>query len=94
MELDPGKCDRKTVYQTESVAIAPGDQLRWTKNERAEHRRNGQEFTIEGIDSRGNAIVRDKDEKTSFIDLSGRQFADYGVLCITPRKGIFQKRDM
>ena len=82
-ELDPGKCDLKTVYQTESIAIAPGDQLRWTKNDRAEHRRNGQEFTIEGLDSRGSAIVRDKDDKTRFVDLSCRQFADYAIVSTT-----------
>lgn len=82
-EIDPGKCDRKTVYKTEAIPLAPGDSLRWTKNDRSENRRNGQEFTIEGLDDRGRAIVRNKDDKTDFIDLSGRQFADYALVSTT-----------
>lgn len=79
-EIDPSKCDRKTVYKTELIPLAPGDKLRWTRNDRDASRRNGQEFTIEGLDQQGRAIVRDKDDKTAFIDLSGRQFADYALV--------------
>jgi conjugative relaxase-like TrwC/TraI family protein len=82
-ELDPSRCDRKTIYKTELIAIAPGDRLRWTRNDRTQNRRNGQPFAIAGLDDRGQAIIRDGDGKTAFIDLSGRQFADYSVVSTT-----------
>jgi conjugative relaxase-like TrwC/TraI family protein len=82
-ELDPSQCERKTVYQTELIPIAPGDSLRWTRNDRAQGRRNGQAFTIEGLDDQGQAIIRDADGKTAFIELSGRQFVDYAIVSTT-----------
>lgn len=82
-ELDPGSCDRKTVYKTEPIPIGSGERLRWTRNDRIQNRRNGQEFTIVQINDQGKAIVSDGDGKTTFIDLSGRQFADYGVVSTT-----------
>jgi hypothetical protein len=82
-QLDPSQCERKTVYQTELIPLSPGDQLRWTRNDRAQDRRNGQAFTIEGLDDRGQAIIRDADGKTAFIDLSGRQFVDYALVSTT-----------
>ena len=82
-ELDPSHCEQKTVYQTELIPLAPGDQMRWTRNDRASNRRNGQEFTIEGLDDRGTAIVRNIDGKTTFIDLSGQQFADAAIVSTT-----------
>ncbi len=83
LQLDPSQCDLKTIYQTERIPIAPGDQLRWTRNDRTQGRRNGQAFTVDGLDDRGQAIVRDADGKTAFIDLSGRQFADYAIVATT-----------
>ena len=82
-ELDPSCCERKAVYQTELIPLAPGDSLRWTRNDRAQGRRNGQVFTIDGLDDRGQAIIRDADDKTAFINLSGRQFVDYALVSTT-----------
>ena len=47
--VDPGRCPLKSVYVGQEVQVAPGDQLRWTKNDRANNRRNGQRFTIQQI---------------------------------------------
>ncbi len=82
-ELDPSRCERKTTYQTEQISLAPGDRLHWTRNDRTQGRRNGQGFTIEGLDTRGKAIIRDAEGKTAFIDLSGRQFVDYALVSTT-----------
>jgi conjugative relaxase-like TrwC/TraI family protein len=82
-ELDPSRCERKTVYQIERIPLAPGDRLHWTRNDRSQGRRNGQGFTIEGLDTRGKAIIRDAEGKTAFIDLSGRQFVDYALVSTT-----------
>lgn len=82
-EVDPSRCDRKTVYEPHQVPIAPGDYLRWTRNERTKARRNGQQFVIEAIDENGQAIARYSDGTTEFIDLRGRQFADYSLVATT-----------
>ena len=47
MGVDPGRCPLKSVYVGQEVQVAPGDQLRWTKNDRANKRRNGQRFTVQ-----------------------------------------------
>jgi conjugative relaxase-like TrwC/TraI family protein len=82
-ELDPSRCERKTTYQTEQIPLAPGDRLHWTRNDRTQGRRNGQGFTIKGLDARGKAIICDVEGKTAFIDLSGRQFVDYALVSTT-----------
>ena len=82
-ELDPSRCERKTTYQIERIPLAPGDRLHWTRNDRTQGRRNGQAFTIAGLDNRGQAIIRDAYGKTAFIDLSGRQFVDYAIVSTT-----------
>ena len=35
MGVEPGRCPLKSVYVGQEVQVAPGDQLRWTKNDRA-----------------------------------------------------------
>lgn len=82
-KVDPSQCDRKTVYETQQVFLAPGDQLRWTRNDRTKGRRNGQQFTVDAIDENGQAIARYTGGATEFIDLQGRQFADYSLVSTT-----------
>jgi conjugative relaxase-like TrwC/TraI family protein len=82
-KVDPSQCDRKTVYEPQQVPLAPGDQLRWTRNDRPKARRNGQHFTVDAIDENGMAIARYTDGATEFIDLQGRQFADYSLVSTT-----------
>ncbi|MEO0488330.1 MAG: MobF family relaxase [Cyanobacteria bacterium J06659_2] len=81
--VDPARCERKTVYGVQQVAIAVGDRLRWTRNDRAAGIRNGQRFTVKQIDVQGQAQIVDAEGKTSQIDLSGRQFADYALVNTT-----------
>jgi conjugative relaxase-like TrwC/TraI family protein len=83
LEIDPSRCESKTIYQTDLIPLAAGDQLRWTRNDRNQGRRNGQVLTIDKLDDQGQAIVRDADGKTACIDLSGRQFADYAIVSTT-----------
>jgi len=82
-KVDPSQCDRKSVYEPQQVPLAPGDQLRWTRNDRSQDRRNGQQFTVDAIDENGQAIARYLDGATEFIDLHGRQFADYSLVNTT-----------
>ncbi|MEM6433701.1 MAG: AAA family ATPase, partial [Cyanobacteria bacterium P01_D01_bin.115] len=81
--VDSVQCERKTVYGVQQVAIAVGDRLRWTRNDRAAGIRNGQQFRVEQIDARGQAQVKDVEGKTSQIDFSGRQFVDYALVNTT-----------
>jgi ATP-dependent exoDNAse (exonuclease V) alpha subunit len=67
LSVDPMKF-RKTVYTKEAVEIAVGDRLRWTKNDKELGRRNGQEFTVIGIDG-STATVQYADGKTDSINL-------------------------
>ncbi|MEO0537726.1 MAG: MobF family relaxase, partial [Cyanobacteria bacterium P01_A01_bin.123] len=74
--VDPARCERKTVYGVQQMAIAVGDRLRWTRNDRAAGIHNGQRFRVEQIDAQGQAQVQDAEGKINQIDLSGRQFVD------------------
>jgi conjugative relaxase-like TrwC/TraI family protein len=82
-KVDPSQCDRKSVYETQQVPVAAGDQLRWTRNDRPKGRRNGQQFTVDAIDESGMAIARYTDGASEFIDLQGRQFVDYSLVSTT-----------
>ena len=59
MGVDPGRCPLKSVYVGQEVQVTPGDQLRWTKNDRANKRRNGQRFTVQQVTSDGTAQIID-----------------------------------
>jgi conjugative relaxase-like TrwC/TraI family protein len=83
MGVEPGKCDRKSVYTVQEVAIAPGDQLRWTKNDRVAKQRNGQRFTIQKIESDGTAYILDSEGQMSQVNLSGKQYVDYAWVSTT-----------
>ncbi|MEL7505666.1 MAG: AAA family ATPase [Cyanobacteria bacterium J06554_6] len=83
MEVDPGRCPRKSIYTTQPMNIAPGDQLRWTKNDRATKKRNGQCFTVEQIQSDGTARIVDSEGQSQQINLSGRQYVDYAWVSTT-----------
>ena len=83
MGVDPGRCPLKSVYVGQAVQVAPGDQLRWTKNDRANKRRNGQRFTIQQITSDGIAQIIDSEGDTQQINLGGRQYVDYAWVSTT-----------
>nr|WP_284682017.1 AAA family ATPase [Adonisia turfae] len=83
MGVDPGRCPLKSVYVGQEVQVAPGDQLRWTKNDRANKRRNGQQFTVQQISPDGIAQITDLEGNTQQINLSDRQYLDYAWVSTT-----------
>ena len=83
MVINPARCQRKTVYAVQEIAVAKGDLLRWTRNNRAAKVRNGQRFTVTAIDSNGNARIMDDRGNCSRINLRGQQYIDYALVSTT-----------
>ncbi|WP_245246301.1 MobF family relaxase [Nostoc sp. ATCC 53789] len=72
----------KAVYQSHQIEIAVGDRLQWKKNDRQLGRRNGQEFTVTGIDL--NIVqIKYADERTESISLAQAQNLDYALVSTT-----------
>jgi ATP-dependent exoDNAse (exonuclease V) alpha subunit len=72
----------KAVYQRAEIEIAVGDRLQWKKNDRQLGRRNGQEFTVTGIDL--NIVqIKYADERTECISLAQAQNLDYALVSTT-----------
>jgi ATP-dependent exoDNAse (exonuclease V) alpha subunit len=80
LTINPAKCQRKTVYAIQEIAIAEGDRLRWTRNHRATKIRNGQQFTVTEIDRDGNAQIVDDRGNLSHVNLQGHQYVDYALV--------------
>ncbi|MBD2114979.1 MULTISPECIES: MobF family relaxase [Cyanophyceae] len=83
LSVNPAACPRKTMYTTQSIPVAVGDRLRWTRNNSKAEIRNGQGFVVTGLEADGKATVRDGEGKTSTIDLSGNQYVDYAWVSTT-----------
>ena len=81
--FDPATCADKTAYEVQALAIAPGDQLRWTRNDAAEGARNGQVVTVESVDGIGTATVRDAKGEAMELKLTGQQYLDYALVSTT-----------
>ena len=81
--FDPSRCADKTTYATQDIAISQGDQLRWTRNDTERGVRNGQVVTVEAIDAKGTATLRDASGDTTAVDLSGQQYLDYALVSTT-----------
>ena len=83
LSVDPAQCQRKTVYAAQSIYVAVGDRLRWTKNDRTTKTRNGQQFTVADVLDGG--IVRTVDEagQSRWFSLSGHQHVDYAWVSTT-----------
>ena len=56
---------------------------RWTRNDTARGVRNGQLVTVEAVDAKGTATLRDASGETSTVDLSGQQYLDYALVSTT-----------
>ena len=82
-EFDPATCADKTAYEVQKLAIAPGELLRWTRNEAVEGVRNGQVVTVESVDALGAATVRDAKGEVMTVDLTGQQYLDYALVSTT-----------
>ena len=83
ISFDPSRCADKKTYATQEIVIAPGDQLRWTRNDTVRGVRNGQLVTVEAVDAKGAAIFKDASGETSTVDLSGQQYLDYALVSTT-----------
>jgi conjugative relaxase-like TrwC/TraI family protein len=83
LSIDPANCPRKTAFTTQSIPIAVGDKLRWTRNNRQANVRNGQTILVTQIEADGTAKVVDAEGKTKAIDLSGPQYLDYAWVSTT-----------
>ena len=85
--FDPATCADKTTYTVQRIAIAPGDQLRWTRNEAIKGVRNGQMVTVEAIDTNGTATLTtskgDAPGEAIAVDLTGQQYLDYALVSTT-----------
>ncbi|MBE9138850.1 relaxase domain-containing protein [Nodosilinea sp. LEGE 07088] len=77
LSVDPAACPRKTVYTTQSIPVAVGDRLKWTRNNSKAGIRNGQGFVVTGLEADGTATIRDGAGQTATINLSGNQYIDY-----------------
>ncbi|WNZ24126.1 hypothetical protein HJG54_15510 [Leptolyngbya sp. NK1-12] len=67
----------------QSITIAAGDHLRWTKNDRDAGIRNGQTFTVNHIAPDGLAQITIAVGKAIEVNLSGRQYLDYAWVSTT-----------
>ncbi|PSN13073.1 hypothetical protein C7293_17465 [filamentous cyanobacterium CCT1] len=83
LSVDPAACPRKTVYTTQSIPIAVGDKLKWTRNNSKAGIRNGQGLVVTRLESDGTATIQDGAGHTAIINLSGNQYVDYAWVSTT-----------
>ena len=83
ISFDPSRCADKTTYAVQEIAIAPGEQLRWTRNDTERDVRNGQMVTIAAIDSQGTATLKDASGNEMTVELTGQQYLDYALVSTT-----------
>ena len=81
--FEPSRCADKTTYAVQEIAIAPGDQLRWTRNDAERGVRNGQMVTVAAIDAKGTATLKDTSGNEITVELSGQQYLDYALVSTT-----------
>jgi conjugative relaxase-like TrwC/TraI family protein len=82
LTFDPKKLTRKNLYGRETLELAEGDLLKWTKNDHAEGRRNGQEFRIRRIEE-GRAEIEYKGGVRAEIDLRRPVHLDHNYVTTT-----------
>lgn len=80
-EVDPKF--RKAVYQRQSVEIAVGDRLKWTKNNRILERRNGQEFVVTAIEGDSATLSYFDGSRTETINLAKAQHLNHALVSTT-----------
>ena len=68
----------KAHYREESIGVAVGDRLRWSKNDPQLQRRNGQEFEIESTVGH-LANIKYRDGRTEAIDLRQAHHFDLAI---------------
>ncbi|MEO1635608.1 MAG: AAA family ATPase, partial [Cyanobacteria bacterium J06631_9] len=83
LSVDPARCKRKTVYSAQTLDIAVGDRMRWTKNDRKTKTRNGQQFTVAEVLDGGMVRTVDESGQSQWFPLSGHQHVDYAWVSTT-----------
>ena len=81
--FDPSRCADKTTYAVQEIAIAPGEQMRWTRNDTERGVRNGQMVTIAAVDANGTATLKDVSGNEMTVELTGQQYLDYALVSTT-----------
>ena len=81
--FDPSRCADKTTYAVQEIAIAPGEPMRWTRNDTERGVRNGQMVTIAAIDAKGTATLKDVSGNEMTVELTGQQYLDYALVSTT-----------
>ncbi|MGP1385378.1 MAG: MobF family relaxase [Thainema sp.] len=82
IQIDPAQIRKKSAYVVEAIQLAVGDRLKWTKNEAAVGRRNGQEFEVCGIDD-GQILIRYGNGKTDSLNSLELAHLDYAWVSTT-----------
>jgi ATP-dependent exoDNAse (exonuclease V) alpha subunit len=72
----------KSVYSRETIEVAEGDRLKWTKNDRASGRRNGQEFRVRSLEGT-RAVIEYKDGEREEVDFSQPRHLDHALVSTT-----------
>ena len=83
ISFDPSRCADKTTYAVQEIAIAPGEQLRWTRNDSERGVRNGQMVTVAAVDAKGTATLKDASGNEMTVELTGQQYLDYALVSTT-----------
>ncbi|MGB3790407.1 MAG: MobF family relaxase [Phormidesmis sp.] len=81
--FDPSRCADKTTYAVQEIAIAPGEPMRWTRNDSERGVRNGQIVTIAAVDAKGTATLKDVSGNEMTVELTGQQYLDYALVSTT-----------
>ena len=81
--FDPSRCADKTTYAVQEIAIAPGEQMRWTRNDTERDVRNGQMVTVAAVDAKGAATLKDVSGNEITVELTGQQYLDYALVSTT-----------
>ncbi|NBD15488.1 MAG: relaxase domain-containing protein [Cyanobacteria bacterium] len=73
---------RKSVYTQQSMTIAVGDKLKWTKNNKELNRRNGEEFEVSALEG-DIAIIEGKDGKRDRFHLQEPLHINHALVSTT-----------
>lgn len=74
--IDVSKMRNSNVYRDRGLAIAEGDKMKWTKNDRENHRLNGQEFEVKKV-REGGVEVQYQGGHKEFIAFDDFRHVDY-----------------
>ena len=82
-DINPDQCAHISTYTVLEEAIAPGDRLKWTRNNQERKTRNGQQFTVTDITPAGAAKIVDEAGNQHTVALTGHQHVDYAWVATT-----------